>query len=111
MDDILIFHRLSLDQLRQIVDLQAARLAKLLEERQMRLELTDRPKEFLANEGYDPVYGARPLRRAIQRHLQDKLAPLILEVKFKEGDTIVVDVDAAGLTFQRQEPELLAAAN
>jgi ATP-dependent Clp protease ATP-binding subunit ClpB len=111
VDDILIFHRLSLDQLRQIVDLQAARLAKLLEERQMRLELTDRPKEFLANEGYDPVYGARPLRRAIQRHLQDKLAPLILEGKFKEGDTIVVDVDAAGLTFQRQEPELLAAAN
>jgi ATP-dependent Clp protease ATP-binding subunit ClpB len=111
VDDILIFHRLTLDQLRQIVVLQAARLARLLEERQMRLELTDRAKEFLANEGYDPVYGARPLRRAIQRHLQDKLAPLILEGKFKEGDTIVVDADGAGLIFQRQEPELRAAAN
>jgi len=111
VDDILIFHRLTLDQLRQIVVLQAARLAKLLEERQMRLELTDQAKEFLANEGYDPVYGARPLRRAIQRHLQDKLAPLILEGKFKEGDTIVVDSDAAGLTFQHKEEELRAAAN
>ncbi|MBM4275666.1 MAG: ATP-dependent chaperone ClpB [Deltaproteobacteria bacterium] len=99
VDDILIFHRLTLDQLRQIVVLQAARLAKLLEERQMSLELTGKAKEFLANEGYDPVYGARPLRRAIQRHLQDKLAPLILEGKFKEGDTIVVDADSAGLTF------------
>jgi len=111
VDDILIFHRLTLDQLRQIVVLQAARLAKLLEERQMRLELTDQAKEFLANEGYDPVYGARPLRRAIQRHLQDKLAPFILEGKFKEGDTIVVDSDAAGLTFQHKEEELRAAAN
>jgi ATP-dependent Clp protease ATP-binding subunit ClpB len=103
VDDILIFHRLTLDQLRQIVGLQAARLARLLAERQISLELTEKARDFLAEAGYDPVYGARPLRRALQHHLQDKLAPLILEGKFKEGDTVVVDADTAGLKFERKE--------
>ncbi len=102
VDDILIFHRLTLDQLRQIVGLQSARLAKLLAERQLRLELTEAARDFLAEAGYDPVYGARPLRRALQHHLQDKLAPLILEGKFKEGDTVLVDADTGGLTFQKK---------
>jgi ATP-dependent Clp protease ATP-binding subunit ClpB len=106
VDDILIFHRLTKEQLREIVGLQVKRLAKLLEERQLRLELTDRARDFLADAGYDPVYGARPLRRAIQHHLQDKLAPMILEGRFKEGDTILVDADASGLTFERQEAEV-----
>jgi ATP-dependent Clp protease ATP-binding subunit ClpB len=110
VDDILIFHRLTLEQLRQIVGLQTTRLAKLLEERHLHLELTDQAKEFLAEAGYDPVYGARPLRRAIQHHLQDKLAPMLLEGQFKEGDTILVDGDTAGLTFQRKEGQLKAAA-
>jgi ATP-dependent Clp protease ATP-binding subunit ClpB len=68
------------------------RLRKLLADRQLGLELTDAARDFLAEAGYDPVYGARPLRRAIQHHLQDKLAPMLLEGKFKEGDTILVDV-------------------
>ncbi len=102
VDDILIFHRLTLDQLRQIVGLQAARLAKLLADRQLRLELTEKARDFLAEAGYDPVYGARPLRRALQHHLQDKLAPLILEGKFKEGDTVLVDANTGGLTFQKK---------
>jgi ATP-dependent Clp protease ATP-binding subunit ClpB len=68
------------------------------------LELTDKARDFLADAGYDPVYGARPLRRAIQHYLQDKLAPMLLAGEFKEGDTIKVDADAAGLTFQREEP-------
>jgi len=110
VDDILIFHRLSREQLRDIVTLQMARLKKLLAERQISLELTDAARDFLAEAGYDPVYGARPLRRAIQRHLQDKLAPLLLSGQFKEGDTILVDADGAGLTFQKKE-ELQAAAN
>jgi ATP-dependent Clp protease ATP-binding subunit ClpB len=100
VDDILIFHRLTLEQLREIVTLQIARLRRLLEERQMGLSLTDKARDFLAEAGYDPVYGARPLRRAIQHHLQDKLAPMLLEGKFKEGDTILVDADGEGLTFQ-----------
>jgi ATP-dependent Clp protease ATP-binding subunit ClpB len=111
VDDILIFQRLTKEQLRQIVGLQVARLAKLLEERQLSLELTDQARDFLAEAGYDPVYGARPLRRAIQRYLQDKLAPMLLEGQFKEGDTIVVDGNKEGLTFVRQEEPLKAAAN
>ncbi|HEX9883349.1 MAG TPA: ATP-dependent chaperone ClpB, partial [Desulfobaccales bacterium] len=99
VDDILIFHRLSREQLREIVGLQMNRLRQLLQERQLGLELTDAARDFLAEAGYDPVYGARPLRRAIQHHLQDKLAPMLLEGRFKEGDTILVDADAAGLTF------------
>jgi len=102
VDDILIFHRLTLEQLHKIVDIQTARLAKLLAERQLGLELTQGAKDFLAEAGYDPVYGARPLKRAIQRHLQDKLAPLLLSGEFKEGDTIVVDRDKEGLTFRKK---------
>jgi len=102
VDDILIFHRLTKEQLRQIVSLQMARLTKLLAERHLILELTDKARDFLADAGYDPVYGARPLRRAIQHYLQDKLAPMILSGEFKEGDTIKVDADGEGLTFIRQ---------
>ncbi len=111
VDDILIFHRLTKEQLRDIVTLQIARLRRLLEERQLQLELTDKARDFLADAGYDPVYGARPLRRAIQHHLQDKLAPMLLAGHFKEGDTIRVDADKDGLTFQRQEEPLKTAAN
>jgi len=111
VDDILIFHRLSREQLREIVGLQMNRLQRLLQERQLGLELTEKARDFLAEAGYDPVYGARPLRRAIQHHLQDKLAPMLLEGKFKEGDTILVDADKEGLIFQRQEEKLRAAAS
>jgi ATP-dependent Clp protease ATP-binding subunit ClpB len=103
VDDILIFHRLTLEQLRDIVELQMARLRKLLAERHIEIELTEKAREFLAEAGYDPIYGARPLRRAIQRHVQDKLAPMLLEGQFKDGDTIVVDADTAGLRFARKE--------
>jgi ATP-dependent Clp protease ATP-binding subunit ClpB len=111
VDDILIFQRLTKEQLRDIVTLQMARLRRLLEERQLQLELTDKARDFLADAGYDPVYGARPLRRAIQHYLQDKLAPMLLAGEFKEGDTIRVDADKDGLTFQRQEEPLKTAAN
>jgi ATP-dependent Clp protease ATP-binding subunit ClpB len=105
VDDILIFQRLTREQLRDIVTLQMARLRRLLEDRHLQLELTDKARDFLADAGYDPVYGARPLRRAIQRYLQDKLAPMLLEGDFKEGDTIRVDADEKGLTFAREGEE------
>ncbi len=105
VDDILIFHRLTMEQLRRIVDLQADRLRKLLADRQISLEFTERARDFLAEAGYDPVYGARPLRRALQRHVQDKLAPMILAGQFKDGDTIVVDADSGGLTFNSKDRE------
>ena len=105
VDDIIIFHRLSKEQLREIVSLQMARLRQLLAERQLTLELSNKARDFLAEAGYDPVYGARPLRRAIQHYLQDKLAPLLLEGRFQEGDTILVDADKAGegLTFKKKK--------
>ena len=105
VDDILIFQRLTREQLRDIVTLQMARLRRLLEDRHLQLELTDKARDFLADAGFDPVYGARPLRRAIQRYLQDKLAPMLLEGDFKEGDTIRVDADEKGLTFAREGEE------
>jgi ATP-dependent Clp protease ATP-binding subunit ClpB len=111
VDDILIFHRLSKEQLREIVSLQMVRLKRLLAERQIDLELTDKARDFLAEAGYDPVYGARPLRRAIQHYLQDKLAPMLLSGEFKEGDTVVVDADGEGLTFKTKEEPLKAAAS
>ena len=99
VDDILIFQRLTKEQLRNIVTLQMVRLKRLLEDRHLTLELTEAARDFLADAGYDPVYGARPLRRAIQHYLQDKLAPMMLAGEFKEGDTIRVDADKEGLTF------------
>jgi ATP-dependent Clp protease ATP-binding subunit ClpB len=102
VDDILIFQRLTKEQLRDIVTLQMARLRRLLEDRHLQLELTDKARDFLADAGYDPVYGARPLRRAIQHYLQDKLAPMLLEGQFKEGDTIRVDGDKDSLRFERK---------
>jgi ATP-dependent Clp protease ATP-binding subunit ClpB len=111
VDDILIFQRLTKEQLRVIVTLQIARLRRLLEDRHLQLELTDAARDFLADAGYDPVYGARPLRRAIQHYLQDKLAPMLLAGDFKDGDTIRVDGDKDGLTFERREEPLKAAAN
>jgi ATP-dependent Clp protease ATP-binding subunit ClpB len=101
VDDIIIFHRLDKEHLRQIVDLQVQRLVKRLEEHGIRLVLTDKARDFLAEAGYDPVYGARPLRRAIQKQVQDSLAKLILSGEFMEGDTVTVDADAAGLTFAK----------
>ena len=88
---------------RQIILDAMARLQKLLAERQINLELTDAARDFLAEAGYDPVYGARPLRRAIQRYVQDQLAPKLLSGDFKEGDTILTDAGTDGLTFTRKE--------
>mgnify|MGYP005838012251 CR=1 FL=1 len=101
VDDIIIFHRLSREHLRQIVDLQVQRLVKRLEEHGIQLMLTDRARDFLAEAGFDPVYGARPLRRVIQKQVQDSLAKLILSGEFSEGDTVTVDADAAGLIFAK----------
>jgi len=101
VDDIIIFHRLSREHLRQIVDLQVQRLVRRLEEHGIHLVLTDAARDYLAEAGYDPVYGARPLRRVIQKQVQDSLAKLILSGEFGEGDTVTVDADAAGLVFAK----------
>ncbi|MDH7485827.1 MAG: ATP-dependent chaperone ClpB [Anaerolineae bacterium] len=102
VDEIVVFHSLTREHLEQIVEIQLRRLRGLLAERRLTLELTDGARRFLADAGYDPVYGARPLKRAIQRHLQDPLALALLSGEFGEGDTIVADVEGDRLSFRKR---------
>jgi ATP-dependent Clp protease ATP-binding subunit ClpB len=99
VDEVLIFHTLSMAQIKQIVDIQLRRLEKRLAEKKLSLTVTDKAKEFLAREGYDPVFGARPLKRAIQRLLQDPLARRLLEREFVEGDIVKVDASRGELVL------------
>src|SRR5206468_2459891 len=94
---------LSSQDIAKIVDLQIKRVERLMAERKLRLEITPAAKQLIVAEGYDPVYGARPLKRAIQRLMQNPLAMAVLEGEYAEGDTVRVDrsKDGAGLTFER----------
>jgi ATP-dependent Clp protease ATP-binding subunit ClpB len=103
VDEIIIFHPLSRDDMKQIIDIQLRGLTKRLADRKIQVELTDRAKEFLVQEGYDPTYGARPLKRTIQKRVLDPFAMRVLEGQFAEGDRVVVDVGPDGLTFAKQE--------
>ncbi len=103
VDDIVIFHSLKEAQLKNIVDIQLKRFEKLLSERKIDLKLTDKAKALLAKHGYDPVYGARPLKRAIQKDLQDPLSLKILEGTFREGDTIEADAGEVGAMVFRKK--------
>ena len=103
IDEIIFFHSLSRDHMKRIIDIQLAGLIKRLEERKIHVELTDAAKEHLVREGYDPSYGARPLKRAIQRRVLDPLALRVLEGDFLEGDTVVVDAVGDGLTFEKRQ--------
>jgi len=99
LDEIIVFHELNEEQLRQVVDLLAKDLQKRLAERKLSVEITEQARSWLAKEGYDPVYGARPLRRALEKHVENPLAIKVLSGEFKEGATVVVDVGEEGLTF------------
>ncbi|RZM36671.1 MAG: ATP-dependent chaperone ClpB, partial [Sphingomonas sp.] len=91
LDEIILFHRLGMAQMAPIVDIQVSRVDKLLADRKIVLDLTDAARAWLGRVGYDPVYGARPLKRAVQRYLQDPLADLILRGDVKDGATVRVD--------------------
>jgi ATP-dependent Clp protease ATP-binding subunit ClpB len=99
LDEIILFHRLSAGHMGPIVDIQVARLQKLLEDRKIRIELTDAARAWLGRVGYDPVYGARPLKRAIQKYLQDPLADKILAGEIKDGQEVRVDEGDGGLVI------------
>jgi ATP-dependent Clp protease ATP-binding subunit ClpB len=101
VDDIIIFHRLTLDEIKQIVDIQIKRLQKRLEDRRIEFSLTDKAKELLATEGYDPVYGARPLKRVLTRRVQDPLAMKVLSGEIKEGNKIELDAKKDELVFKK----------
>jgi len=100
VDEIVIFNNLGRGEIKAIVDIQLRRLAKMLAERKINLEVTDGAKTFLAENGYDAVYGARPLKRTIQKLIQDPLAMRILQGEFKDGDKIKIDADGKQLVFQ-----------
>ena len=97
LDEVTLFHRLAREDMHGIVEIQLRRLDKLLADRKLAIELDTTAKDWLAHAGYDPVYGARPLKRVIQRALQDKLANMILESKVQDGDTVKVTAGADGL--------------
>ncbi len=101
IDEVVIFDRLNEEDLTSIVDLQLARLVKRLESQKLKLVLTDQAREHLAREGYDPVYGARPLKRAVQRQILDPLSLELLEGKFREGDTINADAADGRIVFSK----------
>jgi ATP-dependent Clp protease ATP-binding subunit ClpB len=109
LDDIILFHRLSASHMAPIVDIQVQRLGKLLEERGIVLDLSDAAKAWLGRVGYDPVYGARPLKRAVQRYLQDPLADAILAGRVRDGQKVQVDEGDGGLVLTSAE-EVAAAA-
>jgi ATP-dependent Clp protease ATP-binding subunit ClpB len=114
VDEIIVFRQLSREDLVRIVDLQLEKLIKTLAQRHMYLEVTPEAKALIAAQGYDPVYGARPLKRVIQRLLQNPIALELLEGNFHEGDTIRVERDGEALRFDKvergaREPEMAGA--
>lgn len=109
LDEVLLFHRLSEAHMTHIVDIQVARVGKLLADRKIKLDLDDRARAWLAKVGYDPVYGARPLKRAVQKYLQDPLADLILQGEVMDGDTIHISDGDGQLTLTPKRAESKAA--
>ncbi len=105
IDDIVIFDNLDTKQIKAIVDIQIDRLCRRLEAQRIFLTLTDRAKEFLARQGYDPLYGARPLKRAIQKHIENVLAMEILKGHFSEGTSILADVEEGKIVFKKESSE------
>lgn len=101
VDEIIIFRSLGIEDIKQIVEIQLGHLERRLKERKIEVDISDKAKELLAREGFDPTYGARPLKRTIQRLIQDPLALKVLQGEFQEGDKIRVDVDGGGIVFSR----------
>jgi ATP-dependent Clp protease ATP-binding subunit ClpB len=105
VDEIVIYHALPLDKIKEIVVIQLKSLKDRLAERGVGLEVTDKAREYLAREGYDAAYGARPLKRSLQRKIQDPLALMLLEGKFVSGDVVLVDIAMTGdsLVIKKKE--------
>jgi ATP-dependent Clp protease ATP-binding subunit ClpC len=105
LDDIIVFHELTEEQLRQIVEMMVKDLQKRLAERKLTLEITEAAKSWLAKVGFDPIYGARPLRRAVERYVENPLSAKILGGEFKGGDTVIADLVDENLTFATKTAE------
>jgi ATP-dependent Clp protease ATP-binding subunit ClpB len=110
IDEIVIFHALRRDELRRIVKLQVQRLEQRLGDRRMTLKIANAALDFIAEVGYDPVYGARPLKRLIQRQLETQIAKGILRGDYADGDTIFVDIENERLAFKRLSNDLITVS-
>jgi ATP-dependent Clp protease ATP-binding subunit ClpB len=99
VDEIILFHRLKREHMGRIVDIQLHRLQQLLDDRKIKLALDAKARDWLADKGYDPAYGARPLKRVIQKSVQDPLSELILSGQVKDGEKVSISAGKAGLTF------------
>jgi ATP-dependent Clp protease ATP-binding subunit ClpB len=99
IDEIILFHRLKRSEMTRIVDIQMGRLGRLLEDRKITIKLDPAAREWLAEKGWDPAYGARPLKRVIQKSIQDPLAELVLAGTVKDGDRVEIGAGKQGLTF------------
>jgi ATP-dependent Clp protease ATP-binding subunit ClpB len=106
VDDMVVFHPLTREHIRRIVDVQLKRLASRLDERRIRIALSDAARDFLGNAGFDPAYGARPLKRAIQRHVLDPLAMEILEGTITDDSVVYIDRVDDHLTIEPKETPL-----
>jgi ATP-dependent Clp protease ATP-binding subunit ClpB len=112
LDEIVVYHRLGREQIRRIVDIQLSRLHARLAQRELLLEISDAAKDYLGELGWDPQFGARPLGRALRKHLEDELAKRVLSGELGPGDTIWVDRSQQGLSFTRVAPgEAVPAAS
>jgi ATP-dependent Clp protease ATP-binding subunit ClpB len=103
IDEVIVFHPLGREHMGRIIDLQMARLLARLEERKITLHLSDAARQALIEEGYDPLYGARPLKRTLQRRVLDPLAMAVLQGEFREGDEVSLDVVDGALTFEKRQ--------
>jgi len=105
IDDVIIFHALDMKHIKRIIEIQLKRLAKIIADRGINIEVSEPAKEHLAREGYDPAFGARPLKRVLQREIIDPLAIRLLEGKFKAGDTVFVNMTPDGKLELSLAPE------
>jgi ATP-dependent Clp protease ATP-binding subunit ClpB len=110
LDEIVVFHQLGRNELRKIVDIQLTRFAKRLQERHLKLEVTDDAKDLLGNLGFDPTYGARPLKRVLQRLVENPLAEGILSGEFKPGDTAMLRAQDGVVVLDRRPGAAAEAA-
>jgi ATP-dependent Clp protease ATP-binding subunit ClpB len=102
IDEVVVFRRLGREQIKAIVDIQLGRLRERLARRELQLDISDRAKEFVGNLGWDPQFGARPLKRAIQKHLEDPVSVELISGRFVAGDTVAVDTDGGRLRIDRR---------
>jgi ATP-dependent Clp protease ATP-binding subunit ClpC len=111
LDDIIVFHQLSKDNLMHIVDLEVGKVLKRVKAKEVHIELEASAKEFLIEKGYDPTYGARPMRRAVEKYLEDPFAEELLRGNVKAGDVVHVAAENGKLVFRAVEPQATATAS